>query len=45
MVQIVLSSKSMLEEINATTSHETFAVAHCVSEDLQMSKGIAVQFK
>jgi len=43
MSQIVLSSKTIFEEINEACG--SFAVAHCVSKDFQMSWGIAVQFK
>eukprot|EP00102_Acyrthosiphon_pisum_P024216 XP_016661426.1 PREDICTED: uncharacterized protein LOC107884251 [Acyrthosiphon pisum] len=45
MAEIVLSSNTIIEEINAITSAGTFAVAHCVSEDFLMSRGVAVQFK
>ncbi|XP_060869827.1 ADP-ribose glycohydrolase OARD1-like [Metopolophium dirhodum] len=40
-----MSSNTIIEEINSITSAGTFAVAHCVSEDFQMSRGVAVQFK
>ncbi|CAI6377400.1 unnamed protein product [Macrosiphum euphorbiae] len=43
MSEIVLSSKTIFEEISEACG--SFAVAHCVSEDLQMSRGVAVQFK
>ncbi|XP_022161687.1 uncharacterized protein LOC111027592 [Myzus persicae] len=43
MYEIVLSSKTIFEEINEACG--SFAVAHCVSEDFQMSRGVAVQFK
>jgi len=47
MAEIVVTSTNVFEEINNATiaSCGSFAVAHCVSEDFQMSRGIAVQFK
>jgi len=38
MSEIVLSSKTIFEEISEACG--SFAVAHCVSEDLQMSRGL-----
>jgi len=40
MAEIVLSSNTIFEQINATTSAKPFAVVHCVSEDFQISRGV-----
>ncbi|XP_050063666.1 ADP-ribose glycohydrolase OARD1-like [Aphis gossypii] len=45
MVEIVLSSSNVMDTIETTICSGTFAVAHCVSEDMQMGKGLAVSFK
>jgi len=44
MAEIILSSNTIFEEINEKMSCGSFAIAHCVSEDFQLSRGIAVQF-
>lgn len=43
MVEIILSSSNVINAIE--TCSGTFAVAHCVSEDMQMGKGLTVSFK
>jgi len=49
MVTIILSVNDVFAEIDAALSKlsvgEKLATAHCVSEDFQMGRGIAVNFK
>jgi len=50
MATINLTLKSVFEEIEVASAihgdkKEKFATAHCVSEDFQMGRGIAVSFK
>jgi len=49
MEKFVLSENSLFGEIEQRAqwahNNEKLATAHCVSEDFQMGKGIAVNFK